>query len=245
LRNHSLNSQPRISNEELDRLVDGELSLTQQRALFDRLQSEPDGWRRCALVFLEQQAVVAALRGAGDASSGQSGATSEQANSASPLVMAGPAAEWPNALSSCPRRPWPTLIAVLLAGLVGTLGGYSWRPSAIQRERPQATRPSVEQTVPETDSLEDPPPAVFVRFGRATNQGQLELPLMRWADWRNHPDWLAESAVPRELDGQLRQTGHAVSRSWRYFPVRLSDGREAVVPVEQVELRRVSAGVVP
>jgi len=40
---------------QIDRLVDGELSDTERRALLLRLESEPDGWRRCALAFLEAQ----------------------------------------------------------------------------------------------------------------------------------------------------------------------------------------------
>jgi hypothetical protein len=40
----------------LDRLVDGELLDTERRLLLQRLEAEPDGWRRCALAFLEAQA---------------------------------------------------------------------------------------------------------------------------------------------------------------------------------------------
>jgi len=40
----------------LDRLVDGELPADQYRALLAALDEQPDGWRRCALAFLEAQA---------------------------------------------------------------------------------------------------------------------------------------------------------------------------------------------
>ena len=39
----------------LDRLVDGELSQAERRALLAALDDEPGGWRRCALAFLEAQ----------------------------------------------------------------------------------------------------------------------------------------------------------------------------------------------
>lgn len=39
----------------IDRLVDGELSHAARRELLVRLDSEPDGWRRCSLAFLEAQ----------------------------------------------------------------------------------------------------------------------------------------------------------------------------------------------
>jgi anti-sigma factor RsiW len=39
----------------LDRLVDGELSGDERRRLLASLEDRPDGWRRCALAFLEAQ----------------------------------------------------------------------------------------------------------------------------------------------------------------------------------------------
>jgi len=52
-------SHPRLSDlsadEQLDLLIDGELSDSQRRELLLHLESQPDGWRRCALAFLEAQ----------------------------------------------------------------------------------------------------------------------------------------------------------------------------------------------
>ncbi len=58
---------------ELERLVDGQLSPTDYRQLLQRLDFEPDGWRRCGLAFLEQQALqqelsAVVVRPSGDAS---------------------------------------------------------------------------------------------------------------------------------------------------------------------------------
>jgi hypothetical protein len=39
----------------IDRLVDGELSGDERRELLAALDAQPDGWRRCALAFLEAQ----------------------------------------------------------------------------------------------------------------------------------------------------------------------------------------------
>jgi hypothetical protein len=39
----------------IDRLVDGELPEVERRALLLQLETEPGGWRRCALAFLEAQ----------------------------------------------------------------------------------------------------------------------------------------------------------------------------------------------
>ena len=45
----------------LDRLVDGGLSGPERRDLLLRLDADPEGWRRCALAFLEDQAWRQAL----------------------------------------------------------------------------------------------------------------------------------------------------------------------------------------
>ncbi len=48
-------STPPLVNDVIDRLVDGELSPTELGAALDRLDREPDGWKRCTLAFLEVQ----------------------------------------------------------------------------------------------------------------------------------------------------------------------------------------------
>lgn len=44
-----------VIQEELDLLVDGELSEERRQALLGQLEEVPDGWRQCALRFLEAQ----------------------------------------------------------------------------------------------------------------------------------------------------------------------------------------------
>jgi hypothetical protein len=51
-----------IRDELLDRLVDGELCEGEYRRTLQRLDASPDSWRRCALSFLEQQALQRDLR---------------------------------------------------------------------------------------------------------------------------------------------------------------------------------------
>ncbi len=48
-------SPGRADDRLIDRLVDGELPDVERRQLLLRLETEPDGWRRCALAFLEAQ----------------------------------------------------------------------------------------------------------------------------------------------------------------------------------------------
>ena len=45
----------------IDQLVDGELSGDERRHLLASLEAQPDGWRRCALAFIEAQAWRSAM----------------------------------------------------------------------------------------------------------------------------------------------------------------------------------------
>ena len=47
----------------IDRLVDGELSDDERRHLLASLEAQPDGWRRCALAFVEAQTWRGAMSG--------------------------------------------------------------------------------------------------------------------------------------------------------------------------------------
>ncbi|HEX6962297.1 MAG TPA: hypothetical protein VF175_10550 [Lacipirellula sp.] len=46
----------------IDKLVDGELMPEERRQLLVQLEAAPDGWRRCALAFVESQAWQSGLR---------------------------------------------------------------------------------------------------------------------------------------------------------------------------------------
>jgi hypothetical protein len=52
-----------VADELLDRLVDGEIDPRQRQELLKALDREPDGWRRCAMAFLEAQAWADAFDG--------------------------------------------------------------------------------------------------------------------------------------------------------------------------------------
>ena len=49
--------------ELIERLVDDELNESERTRLLERLERVPEGWRACALSFLENQTFASALRG--------------------------------------------------------------------------------------------------------------------------------------------------------------------------------------
>ena len=98
----------------LDLLVDGELSDAERCELLAWCEREPDGWRRCALAFLEAQdwsSVLGAL--AGTSQQGQA-ATTTQATST--RVLAGSKPFWN-------VRQWGTMLAMAASFVLAfTLG---------------------------------------------------------------------------------------------------------------------------
>ena len=54
--NPTRDNAPQIDDQQFDLLVDGELSESDRHALLSSLDGSPEGWRRCALAFLEAQA---------------------------------------------------------------------------------------------------------------------------------------------------------------------------------------------
>ena len=69
---------------------------------------------------------------------------------------------------------------------------------------------------------------------------EVELPI---EDTSADDAWLTsrQPIVPRELRQALERMGHRVDERRQFLPVQLDDGRQMVVPVDQVEFTPVSA----
>ena len=76
----------------------------------------------------------------------------------------------------------------------------------------------------------------FVVDGPEGSPEQVRLPAV---DGPDPAQWLREQppAIPDEIVQELRRHGHHVETQRRYVPVPLDDGRSAVFPVDQVEVR--------
>ncbi len=222
-----------IDDEQLDMLIDGELSEAERREVLSQLDAEPDGWRRCALAFLEAQSWREEM----------------QAIPREAVVQQAPIV--PNSRSSW--RRFHTVLAVatsfLLAFGLGLaiddmLGGDSSLPSSMHVvEMP----PSEETNVAE-------PPSVPVRDVAP----ELNVPFQYVAIPTQDPlsgesDSIRMPVVPRELLGDgwpyrlpsvlpdgvvrsLHQRGHDVVQQRRLVPMQAEDGRSIVFPVDEVEL---------
>lgn len=230
---------------QIDRLVDGELAEPQRRQLLLALDAQPDGWRRCALAFLEGQSWQHELRGIGRRDEVMPVSRQETAVSG----MSGP----PGVRS---RLGVVAFSLATAAGLLVAFGlGWSAR-SGVIRSTGDAMQVAGMQTprldeVPETfdplgsiDFDADPQwGMVTLSMGRDAegNLQQIELPVLD-CDATDLAALERESpVVPIELRAALERLGHRVSEQRRLVTVSLEDGRQVVVPVDEIELSPVPA----
>lgn len=227
-----------------DRLVDGSLSEREYRAMLAALDEQPDGWRRCALAFLEAQAWGREMRQMRD-----SWATGEKTAQGGLQRTA--------ALARQRWRAWASIAALVLAAFAA---GWNLRrpqpatapvPSVVEnpaaRSQPQVVRRGADKPVPSAvppdwPAVHDPSlenVMLLVNAADGTTR-QLEVPVFphesQFADWLRQ----AGPGVPTEVEQALRQLGYRVQRDRRLAPVRAAGNRRVFVPVEQVEITPVA-----
>jgi hypothetical protein len=215
---------------ELDLLVDGELADDERRALLARLGRAPDGWRRCALAFLEAQTLRVAL--------------GELARSAAPApAPASPAVR---------RSPWPRR-ALVAAALVAAFGfGFASRrpglapvatgpvvvtPSATG---PEATRPTA--TAPRPVAEPEVQTVGLLAIGDPGRDGDPVFNVPVVAGPGIDERWLeGQAPALSDYDRQhWQRLGFDVEERRELVSVDLRDGRRVSVPVDRVRLRYVA-----
>ena len=238
----------RPTPELFDRLVDGELSESQRTELLNSLDQEPDGWRRCALAFLEAQCWKKELGG---------------------LRQTMPAAQAPLSSAVAPsrrptkRRSSPFGLAGTLAAMAATFllflgAGVLWQHSGnrlgnffaaagsnqiASNKDGRPTTPSGTQTaVARADSQPNnaSAPWQWVRLSPAgsTDPGEsVRLPALERD--RMDQQWLQSlpSPIPQNVVQALQRSGYQVQRQQELMPMPLKDGRQLVVPVDKVQLQ--------
>jgi hypothetical protein len=219
----------------LDLLVDDELGDDRRRELLARIEASPDGWRQCALAFLESQAWRRSLRRAAREAS----SPGCEADRATPVRS-----------SYRPARHWMgTVLAMAASFLAAFALALTWRGVPGQ---PGASRPvdlaassprsgdraetpvgPVDTAVPGASELQ----MVTLSVDGAEGKQSIEVPVIP-AD-RYDPNWLGDqpSAVPAEVLRALRQSGHRVDQRRNLVPVEMQDGSRLFVPVDQFDVR--------
>jgi hypothetical protein len=230
-------------NDRFDRLVDGELSESERKSLLESLEARPDGWRRCALAFLEAQT------------------WRESLGELMPPVRKTP----PVPLSTLPPSPKRrkslgamgnalAMAACFLVALsLGSLAyrGVPWGKSAagpmnnsLAESKPATPTPITQspaiavQTEPSNPSTANTWQLVNVKAPALTgNDEPLQIPAVE----RDRLDDDFYRSIPNPLPGDLLQalkrTGNDVRLHRELVPMQLPDGRRLIVPVDRVEVQ--------
>jgi len=206
-----------------DRLVDGELSAAEYRQLLSSLDDEPGGWRRCAMAFLEAQALGQELRAL-------------RHSAELPLVSHSPPAEW-----SPPRwTGWLAMAAsLLLMFALGAVVPRIWRGETDVAPRVTRYSPPREGNLVAPSLHADVEPMGQLDMFVSDESGGATQPIhVPVYDARRNPRWNSEqdSAIPDELVQSLERNGYQVERHDQLVPVELEDGSQAVIPVEGFEI---------
>ncbi len=223
--------------ELVDRLVDDELDESERRELLARLDGERDGWRRVALAFLEGQSWRREMRG-----------------------LAQPAAPPSPPAASGARRPWiegraSTVLAMAACFLIALGLGTFLRDLAthdaggpVQPVR-LADRgavlveesPSPERRAPAVPEADEPWQLVTLGVDPGEQGGRCRVQLPAVERPGIDEQWVEglESPIPEEVLRALRRSGHKIESTRQYVPLRMKDGRQLVVPVDQVDVHYV------
>jgi len=233
-----------------DLLVDGELSTEEQRELFARLDARPEGWRRCALAFVESQAWRSDLR----TMTAVRAETSPPSSAPSPVEPPAMTKPKPDEVPPTPVRPargfrlprWSQAAMTLAASLLCAF----FLGLEARRIWPAADAPKTIAVVPDVPRVPDKAPSTAdnqatlvsqnelvgaLTLGR-TPQESVEVPVFRGPEYEQ---WVRDqpSAIPEDVRRAMEASGHHVEVERRFVPLTLEDGRQVIVSVEDVEVR--------
>jgi hypothetical protein len=214
----------------LDRLVDGELGLDERRELLASLEDEPGGWRRCALAFLEAQTW-----------------RWQMSRAATEPILAQVAA--PRPMGPARRRAfWGGLFAIAASLFVAFALGTRFPTTnpvmdTIAKPQTHAVARPDSMSAPGAlakadDSPQHPWETVTLTPVDGTNSGDpIHLRVAKEGGDEKSPLGAARSALSMLLSRSFEQDGWQVNRQERLMPIDLSDGRQIVVPIEEIDLR--------
>jgi hypothetical protein len=222
-----------------DRLVDGELSDADRKVLLESLDTMTEGWRRCAVAFLEAQAwrdgLRQFLRG-----------PALKTVASEPVATAVPAGH--DLLRS--RRRAMTWLAIAASLMLAVTFAITQRRGP---EQPASSDLAVETNPAspiEVISPESAPAQANVgdmlTFWVRDESGQsrpLRVPLVDADPLDRELGVSFQSGLPDRVRSQLQDRGYQVQSKRRYAPFTLENGRRMIVPVEDTKIVPVSQNV--
>jgi len=240
------NSAVNEMDNQIDKLVDGELNDGEMRELLLALEAQPEGWRRCALAFVEAQTLRRDLAGIVNAP------CEEQTPSSRGVVVA----QGNSRRSQLSTLGWAAVAAsLLIAFTAGNSVHGLWSDSLVAHVGKPGTpvamtdnnpAPSNEPEnndadVPATsDEVSKPKATVMVSLPSADGEPEQsrEVPIVEGNADQFKTLLSQQSEVLSEAELKtLETTGHEVEQQRAFYPIKLEDGRQALVPMDIVRVR--------
>lgn len=223
-----------VSVGQIERLVDGELSGEERRAVLMALDHERDGWRQLALAFLESQALRDSLRGRSKATTG-------------PISIA------PVVTRSARQPRWSSSSIVAVVASAAMMFGLGRLSTSSMQQASHETAPSAPVTYqPSTTSpVEDAQNEVLVADADSSVQQQqtlrlelgdgqggpmqaVEVPMLESTDIRPEDLLAGPPVIPANVQRTLLRSGKRVYEQRQLYEVTLEDGRHGVMPISNV-----------
>ncbi len=226
-------NQPLNEDILLDRLVDGELSGKERRQLLESFDKRPEGWRRCALAFLEAQSWREEL---GQVARGVAFETNEPKSPASSAAR-DRKSHWSS------MATWLAMAACLLLAFgLGIMQRDRGRSIAGGSSNPSGQVASVNP--PSNSGINSgtkPGDAVTFFVKDAVGRKQpVRVPLVDADTLDKEFGMRFQTGVPDDVRNQLNDNGYAVKSKRQYAPLWLENGRPMILPVEDTNIVPVS-----
>jgi len=238
------NIHPANPQRQFDLLVDGELSEAERRTLLLHLEREPDGWRRCALAFLEAQCWKAEL----GQISPPGALESADVGPVSQTEPRGRRQTWRQHVATLLTMAASFLLALVLGmGLRNNWSGGSSHLLSSElipavAEVPLAGRGAAQSSAASSGPALPADDLEMVTLDCRSSDGQngtFCVPaLHRDALDRNMLEHIPD-AIPPDVRQAFERSGHRVVQQREIVPLQMKDGRRLVVPVDHVEIHYV------
>jgi hypothetical protein len=207
------------TDADLDRLVDGDISARERRLLVARIDASPDGWKRCALAFLEAQAWREAL--VEEPPAFQAAAVPSQRS-------------W-----KTPAR-WGMVAACIAFAFLGGRLSHGERPRSGELVRSEEPQPTMEQLVVER-GVRTIGQVAWPSQGIVEVRGVPSMLITVYEGAGIDDRWCAglPSVLPDLVAKQLERQGCKVREERRLVPLALADGRRLALRVDQLHFTLV------
>lgn len=227
-----------ISHDDIlfDRLVDGELTLTERRDLVRSLDTRPDGWRKCALAFLESQSWQNDVR-AMTATPASSIVHSDAEKSAAPILPE-------KRISMRTAAQWFAVAAsLLIAFRMGNLQHGSTSNPVANVALPASSQMASMHSLPQAAAPVAAKPGDALNLWVRDDSGQVRrvrVPLVDASALDPALGLQFQTGVPDDVRNRLQNQGLTVQSKRRFAPMWLDNGRPMIVPVEDTKIVPVS-----